>query len=29
MMLPDVLYLIGMYWLICGLVLCLCKRILP
>jgi hypothetical protein len=29
MTLPEVLYLMGMYWLVCGLVLCLCKRILP
>ena len=29
MTLPVILYLIGMYWLICVLVLCLCKKILP
>ena len=29
MTLPEAFYLIGMYWLICGLVLCICKRILP
>jgi len=23
------LYLAGMYWLICALVLCLCKKLLP
>lgn len=29
MTLPEIFYLIGMYWLICILVLCLCKKLLP
>ena len=29
MTLAEVFYLIGMYWLICTLALCLAKKILP
>lgn len=29
MTLPVALYLAGMYWLICALVICLLKKILP
>ena len=29
MTLPVALYLAGAYWLICALVLCLCKKLLP